>query len=152
MVFRQKDPRATFLIFSTGKIVITGLECVDYAEIAVNKLLKRIKKFGIKTSKPEITIQNIVASGDLHNRIDLNKAVLTMEFIMYEPEVFPGLIFNMKDPHAVFLIFSTGKFVCTGVKKEDILETAILKLTQEITHMNLTSDKVTEEKLELTFL
>ena len=99
-------------------MVITGLELVQDAEKAVSKLLKKLKKFGIRSSDPEITIQNIVANGDLHTIINLNKAVLLMEFVMYEPEVFPGLIYNMKDPRAVFLLFSTGKFVCTGIKKK----------------------------------
>ncbi|MFX1313985.1 MAG: TATA-box-binding protein [Promethearchaeota archaeon] len=152
VIFRQDNPRATFLIFSTGKMVVTGLEFVQDAEKAVSKLLKKIKKFGIKSSDPEIIIQNIVASGDLHILINLNKAVLLMEFVMYEPEIFPGLIYNMKDPRAVFLLFSTGKFVCTGIKKEKILERAILKLRREINDIDVTSEKVIQEEFELTFL
>ncbi|MFX0138448.1 MAG: TATA-box-binding protein [Candidatus Hodarchaeota archaeon] len=152
VIFRQDNPRATFLIFSTGKMVVTGLEFVQDAEKAVSKLLKKIKKLGIKSSDPEIAIQNIVANGDLHRLINLNKAVLLMEFVMYEPEVFPGLIYNMKDPRAVFLLFSTGKFVCTGVKKEKILQRAILKLKREINDMDVASEKVIKEEFELTFL
>lgn len=152
LILRQKEPRATFLIFSTGKMVITGLEEVDNAEIAVNKLLKKLKKFGIKKTEPEIIIQNMVASGDFHQIIDLNKAVILMDSIMYEPEVFPGLIYNMKDPRAVFLLFSTGKFVCTGVKTEDVLETAIIKVTKEINNMDIVSKKGIEDKFELSFI
>jgi transcription initiation factor TFIID TATA-box-binding protein len=152
LIYRQDNPRATFLIFSTGKMVITGLELVDNAEIAVKKLFKKIRKFGIKISEPEITIQNIVASGDLHTRVDLNKAVLLMEYSMYEPEVFPGLIYNMKNPRAVFLLFSTGKYVCTGVKKEEVLKSAILKIQQEIKHLEITSQEFIEEEFELTFI
>jgi len=133
-------------------MVITGLELVQDAEKAVSKLLKKLKKFGIRSSDPEITIQNIVANGDLHTIINLNKAVLLMEFVMYEPEVFPGLIYNMKDPRAVFLLFSTGKFVCTGIKKKEILERAILKLKREINNMDVTSEKVVEDEFELTFI
>ncbi|MFX1328815.1 MAG: TATA-box-binding protein [Promethearchaeota archaeon] len=152
VIFRQDNPRATFLIFSTGKMVVTGLEFIQDTEKAVSKLLKKLKKLGIKSSDLEITIQNIVASGDMHILINLNKAVLLMEFVMYEPEVFPGLIYNMKDPRAVFLLFSTGKFVCTGVRKEKILRKAILKLKREINSMDVTSEKVIEDEFELTFL
>ncbi|MFX1504321.1 MAG: TATA-box-binding protein [Promethearchaeota archaeon] len=152
LIFRQDNPRATFLIFSTGKTVITGLKFVSEAEIAIKKLLKKIKNYGTKISEPKITIQNIVASGDLHFLIDLNKAVLMMEYVMYEPEVFPGLIYNMKNPRAVFLLFSTGKYVCTGVKKEELLKTAILKMTQEIKNMNIINEKVEKQEFELTFL
>lgn len=152
VIFRQDNPRATFLIFSTGKMVVTGLKIVEDAEKAVSKLLKKVKKIGIKSSNPKIVIQNIVANGDLHTLINLNKAVLLMEFVMYEPEVFPGLIYNMKDPRAVFLLFSTGKFVCTGIKEKKILKKAILKLKREINNMDVTSEKVIEDEFELTFL
>ncbi len=34
----------------------------------------------------------------------------------YNPNVFPGLIFRMKNPRVTFLVFSTGKVVITGAK------------------------------------
>ena len=37
---------------------------------------------------------------------------------MYEPEQFPGLIHRMVEPKTVILLFSSGKLVCTGAKKE----------------------------------
>ncbi|MHA1104698.1 MAG: hypothetical protein ACTSPN_03135 [Promethearchaeota archaeon] len=74
LVMRISDPKATFLIFSTGKMVITGLRRADEASPGVEKIVKSIKKAGINVSNPEITIQNIVASGDLHTFIDLNLA------------------------------------------------------------------------------
>jgi transcription initiation factor TFIID TATA-box-binding protein len=37
---------------------------------------------------------------------------------MYEPEQFPGLIHRMADPKTVILLFSSGKLVCTGAKRE----------------------------------
>ncbi|MFX1502997.1 MAG: TATA-box-binding protein [Promethearchaeota archaeon] len=152
VVYRSDNPRATFLIFSSGKMVITGLEFVQDAEKAVMKLLKKLKKIGIKLTDPIISIQNLVSSGDLHTDINLNKAVLLMEYVMYEPEVFPGLIYNMKDPRAVFLLFSTGKYVCTGIKKKRNLEKAIIKLTQKVKNLDITSEKVMKEEFELTFL
>ena len=152
LIYRLDNPRATFLIFSTGKMVVTGLEFVNDANIAVKILLKKIKKLGIKITEPKITVQNIVASGDLHTLIDLNKAVLIMDYVMYEPEVFPGLIYNMKNPRAVFLLFSTGKYVCTGVKKEELLEKAILTLEEVVKNIKITREETIEEEFELTFL
>ena len=125
LVMRIKDPKATFLIFSTGKMVVTGLRRADQAERAVEKVIKKITKAGIKVSDPKITIQNIVASGDLHTNIDLNMAAIIMEYVMYEPEVFPGLIYRMQDPKTVFLIFSTGRVVCTGAKNKETVGEAV---------------------------
>jgi transcription initiation factor TFIID TATA-box-binding protein len=34
----------------------------------------------------------------------------------YEPELFPGLIYRMRQPKIVLLIFVSGKIVLTGAK------------------------------------
>ncbi|MHA1733693.1 MAG: TATA-box-binding protein, partial [Promethearchaeota archaeon] len=132
LVMRIDKPKATILIFSTGKMVVTGLRKASEAEAVVDKVIKRIKKARIEVSNPEIIIQNIVASGDLHTNIDLNMAAVVMEYAMYEPEVFPGLIYRMQDPKTVFLIFSTGRIVCTGGKTKEIVARAVKKLHEEV--------------------
>ncbi len=137
LIMRIKEPKSTFLIFSTGKMVITGLRRADEASAGVKKVVKYIKKAGINVSNPEITIQNIVASGDLHTFIDLNLAAILMDNAMYEPEVFPGLIYRMKEPKTVFLIFSTGKIVCTGAKNKKSVKEAVLKLNHEVRELGV---------------
>ena len=146
LVMRITDPKATFLIFSTGKMVITGLRRADEASAGVKKIIKSIKSAGINVSNPEITIQNIVASGDLHTFIDLNMAAIIMENAMYEPEVFPGLIYRMKDPKTVFLIFSTGKVVCTGAKNKKFVKEAFIKLNHKVRELGIAQKN--EENLE----
>ena len=148
LVMRITDPKATFLIFSTGKMVITGLRRADEASPGVKKIMKSIKSAGINVSNPEITIQNIVASGDLHTFIDLNKAAIIMENAMYEPEVFPGLIYRMADPKTVFLIFSTGKVVCTGAKNKESVKEAILKLNREVRELGITQKNAEDSEYQ----
>jgi transcription initiation factor TFIID TATA-box-binding protein len=75
-------------------------------------------------------VQNIVASGDLKCNIDLNLAAVVMEYSMYEPEVFPGLIYRMQTPKTVFLIFSPGRIVCTGAKSKAMVAEAVAQLYQ----------------------
>ncbi len=137
LIMRITEPKATFLIFTTGKMVITGLRRADEASPGVKKVIKYIKKAGIDVSNPEITIQNIVASGDLHTFIDLNMAAIILENVMYEPEVFPGVIYRIPDPKTVFLIFSTGKVVCTGAKNKKIVRDAFIKLNHEVRALGL---------------
>ena len=137
LVMRILKPKATILIFSTGKMVVTGMRKASEADKVVEKVLKNIRKAGIKVSNPEITIQNIVASGDLHTNIDLNMAAIVMEHAMYEPEVFPGLIYRMQEPKTVFLIFSTGRIVCTGAKKKEIVREAVRKLNKEVRRLGV---------------
>lgn len=137
LVMRISKPKATILIFSTGKMVVTGMRKASEAPAVVAKVIKNIKKAGIKVSNPKITIQNIVASGDLHTNIDLNMATIVMDQAMYEPEVFPGLIYRMQEPKTVFLVFSTGRIVCTGAKEEKIVREAVLKLNHKVRELGV---------------
>jgi len=51
---------------------------------------------------------------------------------MYEPEQFPGLIYRMDGPKVVFLIYSNGKIVCLGARKEKNVHQAVTKLQKEL--------------------
>ncbi len=153
LVMRITEPKATFLIFSTGKMVVTGLRKADEASPGVEKVMKIIKKAGINVSNPKITIQNIVASGDLHTNIDLNMAAIVMEYAMYEPEVFPGLIYRMQEPKTVFLIFSTGRIVCTGAKNKEVVREAVLNLNREVRELGIAKKNLAEaEYKDISFI
>jgi transcription initiation factor TFIID TATA-box-binding protein len=153
LVMRILKPKATILIFSTGKMVVTGMRKASEADRVVEKVLKNIRKAGIKVSNPEITIQNIVASGDLHTNIDLNMAAIVMEFAMYEPEVFPGLIYRMQDPKTVFLIFSTGRIVCTGAKKKEIVREAVRNLNVQVRELGVAKKELGDtDYQDITFI
>jgi transcription initiation factor TFIID TATA-box-binding protein len=110
-------------------MVCTGAKSEKEARRAVMKVIKELKKGGIIIiSKPELKIQNIVASASLGGMIDLEKAAFTLERTMYEPEQFPGLIYRMSEPKVVILLFASGKLVCTGAKKEQDVYDAVQKL------------------------
>jgi transcription initiation factor TFIID TATA-box-binding protein len=129
LVFRLKRPKTATLIFSTGKMVCTGAKSEKLARSAVKKVVRELKKNNIVIlGKPKITIQNIVASANLRGRIDLEVAADIMDNVMYEPEQFPGLIYRMKDPKTVLLLFTSGKIVCTGGKSEKIVHESVHKL------------------------
>ena len=56
---------------------------------------------------------------------------------MYEPEQFPGAVFRMDVPKVVFLIFSAGKLVCVGAKKEGDVYEAVDKLQKTLEEQGL---------------
>ncbi len=129
LVFRLKRPKTATLIFGSGKMVCTGAKSEKMAKRAVNKVVRELKNNGIIIlGKPSIVIQNIVASANLHGKIDLETAADIMENVMYEPEQFPGLIYRMGEPKVVMLLFASGKLVCTGAKHEDMVKEAVEKL------------------------
>jgi transcription initiation factor TFIID TATA-box-binding protein len=129
LVFRLKRPKTATLIFSTGKMVCTGAKSDKLAHSAIRKVVKELKSNGIIIlGKPEIFVQNIVATANLHTYIDLEAAADILDNVMYEPEQFPALIYRMADPKVVILVFSSGKLVCTGAKSAEMVGEAIMKL------------------------
>ena len=83
-------------------------------------------------SKAIITIQNVVASATLNQKVDLNAVVRGYPGVEYRPEQFPGLVFRLKKPKTATLIFNSGKMVCTGAKSEKEAHRAVKKVVKEL--------------------
>ena len=138
LVFRLRKPKTATLIFTSGKMVCTGAKSEQQARKGVMTVVDELKSNGIVIlSKPEIQIQNIVASAGLGGYIDLEKLTYTLKRTMYEPEQFPGLIYRMEDPKVVILVFNSGKLVCTGAKKEGEVHRAVTKLQETLEEKTL---------------
>nr|WP_326403761.1 TATA-box-binding protein [Infirmifilum sp. NZ] len=129
LVLRLNRPKTATLIFSSGKMVCTGAKSESEVKKAVNSIIKLLKQHGIDIkNEPIVEIQNIVASANLKAGVDLERAAFLLENAMYEPEQFPGLIYRMREPKVVLLIFSSGKVVCTGAKREEEVKEAVDKI------------------------
>ncbi len=76
----------------------------------------------------------MVCSYDLGKYINLNKIAVTLnvENIEYEPEQFPGLVYRIKDPKIVVLIFSSGKIILTGGKNLEDVKKGLDVLEQKL--------------------
>ena len=135
LAFRLKKPKTCTLIFNSGRMVCTGAKSEREARRAVLKVARELRVAGIIISrKPEITIQNIVASVNLGDNvsIEIEEGVYAVhrlgKSVMYEPDQFPGAIYHMEDPRVVFLIFASGKVVCAGAKSEADVHKAVENL------------------------
>lgn len=141
LVFRVNEPKTAALIFSSGKVVCTGAKSVDAVGQAVGIVIGALRARGIQgvTGDPQITIQNIVATADLGSELNLNAIAvgLGLENVEYEPEQFPGLVYRLRDPKVVVLIFGSGKLVCTGAKKKEDAERAVDKIAAELSSLGL---------------
>lgn len=135
LIYHTTSPKSAVLIFRSGKLVCTGTRSMDEVSKVIMGILKKIKKLdsGVVT-KPVIQIQNIVASADLGSELDLTKIAITfgLEKIEYEPEQFPGLVYRIRDPKVVSLLFSSGKIVCTGATKISDIKLAVDKMKKEL--------------------
>jgi len=138
IVYRTKTPKSALLLFRTGKMVCTGTRSREQAYEAVHTAIRELNSQGVEIiNEPEITIQNVVASIDFHCKIDILEMFDTVEHTMYEPEQFPGLIYRMKDPKAVLLLFSSGRVVVAGARSKAMVYEAVEKMYELLDELGL---------------
>lgn len=133
LVLRVKKPKSAVLVFSSGNLVCTGTKSLAQVKEVINQVIKQLRRINVKiTDKPKITVQNIVASGSVDMRLNLNYLALALENTEYEPEQFPGLVYKLIEPNATFLLFSNGKLVCTGTKNKKQLDESMVILNKNL--------------------
>eukprot|EP00752_Nemacystus_decipiens_P015753 g14064.t2 len=133
-LINKHEPKATALVFKTGKVVVTGSKSnasVDYACKTFARILSKLDN-GSGGSAPNINfnldkdrkVQNMVATTDVGFPIRLEGMVASDQasYCNYEPELFPGLIYRLNQPKICVLIFVSGKVVLTGAKSVEQLE------------------------------
>jgi transcription initiation factor TFIID TATA-box-binding protein len=133
LVYRPASPRSAALIFSSGKIVCTGTKSIDMAKEAMRKVVGKIKESGIRVpEKYPIEVENIVASSRIKADLNLEDIAFSLENAEYEPEQFPGLVYRISDPRVAFLLFSSGKIICTGAQSVEDIHDALAKFKDKL--------------------
>ena len=146
LIMRIKEPKATSLIFSNGKIIVLGTKTEEDSRNACRKIGRIIQRINYPVKLTNIKIQNMVGSCDVKFQINLirlnnniNRFVKSSR-VAFEPEIFPGLIYwlipdkslnnenNEKPPTIVFLIFASGKIVISGGKNRHQIYEAFNKV------------------------
>ena len=122
LVVRIGVPRATALIFGSGKVVLTGLRAPEEAAPALGALIEVLRDAGAAVDEPvpAPTIVNLVASGTLGERVALHRLAISrnLDRIEFDPEQFPGLVYrSIAGP--VALVFGTGSLVITGARTDE---------------------------------
>ena len=122
---RLHEPDCTTLLFSSGKLVVTGCrtwyECV-YASLFIAELLSDCIP-GHVFQLHACDVQNMVA----HVEIPVGSGTLDLQAMYsslalnctYQRKMFPGLIFRPESSPVVLLCFFSGKIVITGGKTMD---------------------------------
>jgi transcription initiation factor TFIID TATA-box-binding protein len=141
LFLRFTNPKCVVIIFRNGKLILTGLKSSDNIDFVLKKLVLKLDKIeAIKILKKQLEteIVNIVVTANLYRKINLDAAIVMLSNAIYEPEVFPGLIYKSDLPvKSVFLIFSTGKIVLTGIRDEKVIESVLIKLGRLLKEKNL---------------
>ena len=94
--------------------------------------IERLLARGVATTKPHVSIENVVASASVEQEIDLNAVLKKCPGTEYNPEQFPGLVFRLAEPKTSTLIFRTGKMVCTGAKSEEMAVDAVRAVVRHL--------------------
>lgn len=129
---RLWDDSSEFVtFFSTGSCIM-GARDVERVSEMKEDVMKKLKEIGIieEDFDVETKINNVVAKADIGGEIDLIplQVHLGYEDTEYEPEQFPGLVYDLC---CTVMVFSSGKVILTGGKTveenldsyEELLET-----------------------------
>ena len=129
LVYRMQKPKAAALIFGSGKIVCTGARSVTDVKEVFKKVISIVQSVKVRVPRNYKTqIENIVASAKLDAKLNLDSIAFKLENSEYEPEQFPGLVYRMTEPKVAFLLFGSGKVVCTGGRSVNDVKIAVDKL------------------------
>lgn len=134
LVMRLRELQATGIMFASGKMIVTEIDSMQKAELACKEFRKIIEKVGFKPKEfgaMDFKVEHIVGTADCGFQLRLEElSYAHSDFASYEPEVYPGLVYRLDRTEVVFLIFSSGKMVITGAKKQSTLVNALTKLYQ----------------------
>jgi len=143
LIFKNDIPKFSALLFSSGKIICTGTKSLREAKIAIDVIIKKLNAISVKvTGEPEIKVQNMVASGSVGGKLNLNEIVFKFENTEYEPEQFPGLVYHLPESHITFLLFGTGKIVVTGARSEKEIIESVYVLRDQLKKADELGDPV----------
>lgn len=122
LFLRLPDPRATALIFGSGKVVLTGLRTPDAIAPAHAAVVRALIDAGARLHEPVPAprLVNLVASGDLGGRVALHRLAVSRDFerVEFDPEQFPGLVYRAEGG-GVALVFGSGSIVVTGARTDE---------------------------------
>lgn len=115
-------------VFASGKLISVGTKSSKMAHDELKKAVIILQKYKL-AKKFRITpiVRNIVARCDLVGLLPLEKLARILPRSMYEPEIFPGIIYRLGGS-VVALIFASGKCVIVGTKSVEELNTAYFEL------------------------
>jgi len=127
VIMRIRIPKATALIFQSGKMVVTGLKNEDDSRLASRKFGRIVQKLGFPARFTDYLIRNVVAKADVGFSVDIKALALHrnhVHFSRYEPELFPGVVYRILRPKVVLLLFVNGKVILTGARSRDDIQKA----------------------------
>lgn len=127
-----KSNSFTFILFKTGKAKQTHINITQIKDLtSINKAIDCLNNL-IKCTVINYTVDNIIATSDLHKPICLSDVINGKKFdrVKYNNEVFPGLFIKFNE--GTIILFHSGKIVIVGCKSVKHIECLM-----NIVHVNI---------------
>ena len=150
---KSKNSKFTGTLFSNGKMICSGGKSTSEAKTECSKFCKIVKKLGYKVELKDFKIHNIIMSYDVQFKISLNdlydklknlKNKNNNNYVRYNKEIFPCVIFYFNDFKINLTFFESGKVILSGGKKikdiEDVFR-GIYQILIETRMINCSEDE-----------
>ncbi|MCL2135817.1 MAG: hypothetical protein FWH37_09810 [Candidatus Bathyarchaeota archaeon] len=127
LAYKLKSPSATFLLFKSGKFVCTGVKTRVKGVEAIDSFLGLLKMLGLVSGVCSFVccVKNLVALVDIVG-VSIALEQFSSEFgVVYAPDKFPAAVYRMGGFGASFLVFLSGKLICSGVSDEEDLKRVV---------------------------
>jgi len=130
--YRLGPEKKYIAFYKSGKFLITGVRSRKEVHALVDKVVDELMRYGMEVTVTEVRVNNIVLEGKLDLQVSLEDLIRMLDSgkASYEPEQFPGLLY--KNWGVSFLLFSSGKFIITGVKDEKDIDSIAAKFEEMI--------------------
>lgn len=116
-VMRLRHPKATAVVFSTGKMICLGTKSDEDCKKAAKKFARSIKLLGYDVRFTNFKVVNVVSFGHFGFEVRLETLFNKHhEYCSFEPELFPGLIYRIYELNTSMIIFKSGTVNIMGAK------------------------------------
>ena len=115
----HKRLKAAGVLFSNGKVLVTGIASLQEGKEIIAKLKSSIRDIDPKISTKRATkIENMVTRLNFGKRLNLQLISNAIPGSEYDPLRFQGLIIRVDNPLASFILFKSGVAVITDIVSE----------------------------------
>lgn len=135
VIYRNEEPPGTAILFSSGKVICTGAKDEKSVKKIISDLVDKLRFLDVPVYQDfNVQIRNIVFTKALGKPINLSRVALSfgLENVDYEPSNFPGLVYKIEEPKVTFILFESGKIICTGTRSGKDAEIAYKGLERKL--------------------
>jgi transcription initiation factor TFIID TATA-box-binding protein len=131
---RLETKGPAFTIFRTGTLQIRGAQNKQEMKQRESELRSILSEIDFDINGYSFEHKTTIFVHNFDCSIDLEELAIScgLENTEYEPEQFPGLIYDSPSTGATLLAFASGKAVITGTKKKATAEKAIRDLEEHL--------------------